>query len=395
MNIKNTFPACLLLFSFLAINPVMAQWRKIPLANASQYESMQFFDAKNGIASSTSNILKTNDGGENWISIDIYGIRDIDFINPSIGYAAGVSGSALYKTNDGGSTWASLTPVNSNSLWGVSVVDANTVFVCGTGGVVWKSTDGGSNFYPVDLPTGDLAVDLQFSSATAGCVLGQSGKIWQTKNAGLSWTNTFSIKAVLFTELYFVDALNGYAVGSGGTIVKTTDGGANWILLTSGSSGYLQSVHFYDTNNGIAVGYGGVILHTINGGSTWVSETSGTTGALMTSFMLSPAIAIAAGDNGLMLKKSNMLAGIEQIALSDNFSVYPNPNNGSFTVSSFKQQSHLTEITINDILGNEVFSKFTNTSDQSAVVLNNTPAGIYFIHFRCGNAVCTKKIILQ
>jgi hypothetical protein len=158
MNTTKTYFAALLLFVAL-IPSAIAQWVNIPTGTTTKYESMYFFDATNGVAASNGKVLRTSNGGDNWSIVNVNGVRDIDFANTNVGYIAGVSGNALKKTTNGGMNWTTLTPIISNSLWGVSVVDANTVYVSGTGRVVWRSTNGGLSFLAVNLPApADLVV---------------------------------------------------------------------------------------------------------------------------------------------------------------------------------------------------------------------------------------------
>ena len=212
-------------------SPSFAQWVNVPTGTTGAYESAFFFDTQNGLVSSSSKVLKTSDAGASWTAISVSGIRDLDFASTTLGYAAGYAGSSLKKTTDGGNTWTPLTPPTSNALWGVSVLDANTLYVSGTGKVVWKSTNGGSSFSVVNLPSGpsDLAVDLDFVSATTGCVLGQYGGVWRTTNGGTTWTNTYPSANIEYVSMCFVDAMTGFLVGEAGTILKTMNGGGKLV----------------------------------------------------------------------------------------------------------------------------------------------------------------------
>ncbi len=114
-----------------------------------------------------------------------------------------------------------------NHLWGVSVLDANTVVAVGTFSTVIKTTDGGVTW----------AVQ-HYAGGTTDALLGVS----------------------------FVGADTGTTVGSSGTILRTTDGGATWTLQTSGTPAWLYGVSFVDSNTGTAVGERGTIVRTTDGG---------------------------------------------------------------------------------------------------------------------------------
>ncbi len=376
-RIKTVAVAALLLGSNLPV--ILAQWLPLNSGSSARYESLYFFDANNGLASSTANVIRTSNGGSTWTTVSVNGIRDIDFIDANNGFAAGYSSQALKKTTNGGASWSPLTPVNSNSLWGISVVSTSTVYASGTGGVVWRSTNGGLSFTPVNLPTvSDLAVDLQFLNATTGCVLGQPGDIWRTTNSGASWTKTHTTPSVASTSIYFVNATTGFAVGSGGWIIKTTDGGISWTTLNSGSTAYLQYVHFYDVNNGITAGIGGVILRTTDGGATWQQEISGTTEDLYSCILLSPTVAIVGGNNGTLLKNTNLqTVGAHEPELNWTLSASPNPCSGAVTIDLGASREQVTAV-VSDISGSVVRNETFHQTSSLNLNLEG-PAGIYFI----------------
>lgn len=72
-------------------------------------------------------------------------------------------------------------------------------------------------------------------------------------------------------------------------------------------------------------------------------------------------------------------AGVSQITWNSNFSVYPNPNNGEFTIqsSSFSGQS-LVEVY--NILGEKIYSKTIGNSSSFMVNIGSQPSGLYFYH---------------
>lgn len=388
---KSTPIFTLILFT-LAFHPVSAQWTPLPAGSSGKYESIYFFDALNGIASANGKVIKTSNGGDSWTTVTVSGVRDINFASPTVGYAAGVVSQAIKKTVNAGTTWTPLTPPTSNSLWGVSVVDANTVYVCGTGAVVWKSTNGGASFSVVDPPgITDLAVDLDFVSATQGCVLSQLGKVFRTTNGGLTWITTYSATGVFFTSIYFVNANTGFAVGMNGHIIKTTDGGVSWVVLNSGSTASLQYVHFFDVNHGIAAGYGGVVLRTTNGGATWFQENTGTTTDLYCCILLSPTVAIAGGDGGLMIRNTNLTtATAEPGAAPPAVHIYPNPNKGSFMVSSDRLVKNIRVF--------NSFGKLVYQSDEATfghfIDLPGKVSGMYSVQAEVDGVKQTVKVVV-
>ncbi len=81
----------------------------------------------------------------------------------------------------------------------------------------------------------------------------------------------------------------------------------------------------------------------------------------------------------------------------DSFSVYPNPNNGEFTVKLNSSSSNKIKINVYDIRGRKVFdNSYSNSSNFNKVVnLNNVQSGIYILKVSDGERSGTKKIIVN
>jgi photosystem II stability/assembly factor-like uncharacterized protein len=384
----------LILFAALCAH-TQAQWTMLSSGSATnKFESVYFWDANNGIFSSSGGMIKTSNGGTTWAPVSIGGVRDIDFVSTTNGFAAGISSQSLKKTINGGSTWTALTPINSSSLWGVSVISTTTAYVCGVSGIVWKTVDGGTTWTAVNLGVSDLVVDLQFLNATTGCALDQVGKVYRTTNGGTTWTITYTGTGSLFTSIYFVTATTGYAVGSNGRIIKTTDGGLTWTTQTSGSTAYLQYVHFIDANNGITVGFGGTVLRTTNGGTTWFSENTGTTKTFNSCIMLSNTVAIIAGDSGVVMRNTNLLSGIEENIENAQVTTYPNPFSVQLncTISGDFTDNDLI-LELYDLAGKLVLSKPVH-KDNNSIETELLPSGTYMYAVkRKGILISQGKII--
>lgn len=93
---------------------------------------------------------------------------------------------------------------------------------------------------------------------------------------------------------------------------------------------------------------------------------------------------------------SSSAASTESFGLN-NFNLYPNPNNGNFTVQFESDSTNDVQIKVNDIRGREVFS---NTYENSGLFvksleLNNVTSGIYLVTVQNGNKKEVKKIIVE
>jgi len=81
----------------------------------------------------------------------------------------------------------------------------------------------------------------------------------------------------------------------------------------------------------------------------------------------------------------------------DDFSIYPNPNNGNFNIKFTSQSSNDIEILVHDIRGRQVYSKSfnNNTVFNQNIQLNNVESGIYMITVKDGDRKENKKIIIE
>lgn len=272
-----------------------------------------FTSNENVLNGPTFKILFSPDSGKSWIrqltgsdlskdtlNFKNYRLRDIFFLNPNAGYAAGDSGLIL-KTVDGGETWSLQSPPTIFDLEHLQFVDEMNGFISGgqyysslcgypplcpsySDGIILKTTDGGFTWQTIFSDT--IKIDaMYFHDSTMGRAFGSAA--WdvgldpytalfylKTTDGGQNWSvmqygpNNIALR---MADMVFKDLNRGWAVGLGGGVLSTSDGGENW------SSSYpsqrfvkwLRSVHFTDSNHGFTVGSDGVILQTEDGDTNW------------------------------------------------------------------------------------------------------------------------------
>ncbi len=275
--------------------------------------SVFFTDANTGYAvggfgGGAAVILKTTNGGSDWVSqanpANCWRMYSVYFINADTGYATGDQGVIL-KTTDGGTNWAYVQTIGSiNSLKSVYFINKDTGYACGQGvaeggGTIIKTTDGGTNWTTVISGVLTSFNSIYFLDANLGFAVGDMGVIYKFANGG--WTTQTIGNNDHLKSVYFTDEDTGYAAGSLGKIWKTTDGGTNWDQQTTGTINDINSVFFPDTSTGYAVGVSGTILETINGGTNWVAV-SGTTYDLNSVYFPDANTGYAVGKTGTILK---------------------------------------------------------------------------------------------
>uniref|UniRef100_UPI0026EB4716 GEVED domain-containing protein n=1 Tax=Mesonia mobilis TaxID=369791 RepID=UPI0026EB4716 len=83
--------------------------------------------------------------------------------------------------------------------------------------------------------------------------------------------------------------------------------------------------------------------------------------------------------------------------LADSFAIYPNPNQGEFTVSLRSENPSPIDINVFDITGRRIFNQsYEYQHDFSQNLrLNQAQAGVYFVKVSNGNNNVTKKVIVE
>jgi photosystem II stability/assembly factor-like uncharacterized protein len=266
--------------------------------------SLYFLNSNTGwVAGELGTILKTTNGGINWIPKPCgtsVTLRSISFINSNTGWICGDNGTAK-KTTDGGETWNLQSVPTPNMLSDIFIIDQDNAYIIGSN-VFFRTNNGGNNWtqitgwggnylYFTSLSTGfnvggnqiSKTINqgtnwtmvyagtagigkIMFPNSNTGCAGAGNGIFIKTTNAGNNWTSISTGINSDFADTYFNDGLTGYMIGNNGTVVKTTNGGANWSSQNSGVLGSLSEIQFTDFNNGWIVGSNGAILHTANGG---------------------------------------------------------------------------------------------------------------------------------
>lgn len=109
-----------------------------------------------------------------------------------------------------------------------------------------------------------------------------------------------------------------------------------------------------------------------------------------------------AGDNGSIGNWSIQICN-KQYTLSnpdfefEDFSLYPNPNNGEFTVKFTSSTGNDIKVVAHDLRGRQVFEKaFANTGTiNQNVSLNNVEAGVYLVSVIDGGKKTVKRVVVE
>ena len=97
------------------------------------------------------------------------------------------------------------------------------------------------------------------------------------------------------------------------------------------------------------------------------------------------------GNNSITLTVS-ACTGIENIASSETISIYPNPNNGVFTISSSIESLNITVI---NTLGQTVKTETIKNSNQTTIDMSMMSKGVYYLKAKTNEGTKLFKVILE
>jgi len=263
------------------------------LNESGSFKTIDFVNDQVGWIAGEGKLLKTNDGGDTWISLTIdpnWNFNKVDFINENVGWGSAVywdrisplySDNDIIKSEDGGQTW---TIQSRYSLDRIYAIDERIVYGI-DGNQILKTTDGGHNWNSVrgNYPDSDYS-SVWFFNKDLGIVTGYDRDtdtcvILHTSNGGNSWQIIDDLNLGETSNLQFINDSSGYLLSTNenyeSSIYCTSDTGNSWTVITENRFP-IDCFHFFDKDKVVAIVSDSLwyksLMMSNNGGITWVEN---------------------------------------------------------------------------------------------------------------------------
>jgi photosystem II stability/assembly factor-like uncharacterized protein len=389
-------------------------WTRHPVSDNNYFQTISFEDTLNGIASTLSGsspkIFRTFDGGENWQHITTlggYDLKDICFIDSVTVYACG---NGVLKSTDGGYNWIN---INYTGLSGIQFLNSLTGFAVGGHNVI-KTTDGGQNWTLINSGlTNDVSLkQVQFIDEYNGIAAGKS--VIHTSDGGQSW-EIYDLFHDYLESASMVNDSVWYTVGQYGSILKTVTGGVVPVELFSFTATANTKEVILNWSTATETNNSGFEIHKKESvvrsqESVWenigfVPGPGTTTETQHYSFTDND---IKPGKYQYKLKQIDYNGTFEysqivdvEIPFVNEFSLsqnYPNPFNPRTSLQYAIGSRQFVTLKVYDLLGREIVTLVNEEkpAGEDEVEFNAAPlpTGIYFYRLSAGNFIETKKMVL-
>lgn len=304
-------------------------------------------------------ILKSVDGGITWetkFDIDFYGLRQLFFLNESIGWVT-TDYKRVFCTTDGGDTWIESDTIPMYHGNGIYFVDDKIGWVCGGDSreVICKTTNGG------------ISWETQFEQSSG--------------NGGL-------------LDIEFINEQKGFATGLNRLLLLTNNGGETWEIIASSASGgvlnalpinyAVMDIDLIDPDIGWITGgpvcgaLGQYIMSSVDGGDSWQME-------VYNDFLPYPTFneldfiesgqGWAAGWNGLLATTQSQV-NVQEAEKDPSMKIFPNPARGHVYINSEKD---IVKVSLYNELGELLYKNESVNTKGIMLDLTEYQSGVYFV----------------
>ncbi|OJJ18696.1 hypothetical protein BKI52_24125 [marine bacterium AO1-C] len=290
-------------------------WQQVTLASSVSFKQVHYVGGSSKVVYAISNgdvLYKSLDDGVTWNKVGgniSKFIGDIYFTDELTGYALNVD--FILKTTNGGVNWVVL----NENVGGDKLVNAETIQYYGG---VYKTSDDWITFNEERISNyNSFTKDVYFPSSNAGYAVVSDGKIFKNNQISSSYLG------VSDDDLHMISQASQRTITINSSSSWTISGVPSWVHLSAsnGESGTTNIVIDMEPNNNsfersIALNIkSGDLTHTIaiyqakyNVDSYWIEQNSGTSRSLQSVFFVDDKVGYAAGEgilSSVLLKTTN------------------------------------------------------------------------------------------
>jgi photosystem II stability/assembly factor-like uncharacterized protein len=410
-TIKLIFFVLFLLF-FYSFGSAQNIWVQQNSGTTYKLSAMSFINPNNGfICGYQSTIIKTTNGGNNWIPVTapLNNYLDIFMVSENIVIAGGIV-PQLIRTTNAGLNW---TIIDTGHVSSMQFINSQTGWIAST--KVLKTTNGGLNWTRYNLYNNRMPYGVYFSDSQTGYAYGEVSEtpwhyshfVQKSVNGGANWSEVLYIPnmgTTIFHGIYFINANTGF-IGGFGSVFKTVNGFQNWIEYLTPGIYAVTNFFFINSSTGWVVSD---LSFTTNTGVNWTKSINGYFNDVQ---FVNPLTGWVCGEGGIIYKTTT--GGISAVNLQGEevpvefnlYQNYPNPFNPATMIKFIipengkaKMKNDKTILKVFDLIGKEVATLVNEKLKAGTYEVmfdgSNLPSGIYFYQLNAGNFLETKKLIL-
>lgn len=247
------------------------------------FTNIDFLDANNGWAAGRGAMLRTQNGGDLWESVNMppnpiepeeYTV--VNLLKPSSSQTA-VIGTAyeVLETTDGGDSWNNLLSANNDERFREFASHDDHIWILSSDPFLYRSTDNGANWTSMATnPPTFVPYFMHFVNNNLGFLGGTSGTLWKTTDSGDTWTEVPDFSSDALGSMFFLNDTEGWLVprSFANYVYHTTDGGDTWNPVEHGFNNFYN--HFYAANDQEYYLFGGTstqgrAIYSNDGGANW------------------------------------------------------------------------------------------------------------------------------
>ena len=409
-NFKNKImKKIIILFCAIGYMPIYSQW--YPIYSANEILNDVYCISENTVIAvgNAGTILKTTNGGVTWVqktSGTTYDLKKVQFPSMTVGYAISkfTTDNVMLKTIDGGETWTTINFGVSSVIIDIASVDQNIIYVTykdqNSNPIFKKSINGGVTFNVINS---NIAVNnIQFINDQIGFSgiqnnPGSGGNLYKTIDGGITW---YSMQGDV-TAFHFINENIGFTYSIIG-VSKTIDSGMTYSSLGTYNVGFNK---FFATAENIVWGtpmdcpLNGSPCYSIRG-EMLNNETFQTdTGLPFKSLhFANPTKGYAVIDSNIYKNNTGILLGTNEIGISQNPKIYPNPTKGILNLK-FPENRGLKGFNykITNLLGQIMEKKDISTSGKNELSINTAgfANGVYQITIETDKGNWNEKFVKE